>query len=396
MSDSTSAATQAGRADDPAPDHDDIMYPSAIPFVLVHLACFAAIWTGISWTAVAIAVAIYWLRIFAIGAGYHRYFSHRAYATSRAFQLALAVLAQSTAQKSVLWWAAKHRHHHLHSDTEEDVHSPRHKGFIYSHVGWVFSRRHDLTDLVKIEDFARYPELMWLHRYELVPAIVLALVCLAIGGWSGLVVGFFWSTVAVYHATFCINSLAHVRGRKRYVTGDDSRNNWLLAFFTMGEGWHNNHHAYQSSVRQGFRWWEGDPTFYVLKALSWARLVWNLKTPPREVLRNEQRLGARVVNRAAAQLAASFNTDWIAVAITSALERPQLVALQEKLAATQQRATEVLASVHLPHLPTREEILAKATATLAKTPSLDEIVDRAYALVLDAVGARLCAVPVRA
>jgi len=396
ISDSESAATNAARADDPAPEHDDIMYPSAIPFVLVHLACFAAIWTGISWTAVAIAVALYWLRIFAIGAGYHRYFSHRAYATSRAFQLALAVVAQSTAQKSVLWWAAKHRHHHLHSDTEEDVHSPRHKGFIYSHVGWVFSRRHDLTDLVKIEDFARYPELMWLHRYELVPAIVLALVCLAIGGWSGLVVGFFWSTVAVYHATFCINSLAHVRGRKRYVTGDDSRNNWLLAFFTMGEGWHNNHHAYQSSARQGFRWWELDPTFYVLKALSWARLVWNLKTPPREVLRNEQRLGARVINRAAAQLAASFNSDWIAVAITSALERPQLVALQEKLAATQQRATEVLASVHLPHLPTREEILAKATATLAKTPSLDEIVDRAYALVLDAVGARLCAVPVRA
>jgi len=398
MSDSAPVATNAtgARADDPAPEHDDIMYPSAIPFVLVHLACFAAIWTGISWTAVAIGVVLYWLRIFAIGAGYHRYFSHRAYATSRPFQLALAVMAQSTAQKSVLWWAAKHRHHHLHSDTEADVHSPRHKGFIYSHVGWVFSRQHDMTDLVKIEDFARYPELMWLHRYELVPAIVLALICLAIGGWSGLVVGFFWSTVLVYHATFCINSLAHVRGRKRYVTGDDSRNNWLLAFFTMGEGWHNNHHAYQSSVRQGFRWWEVDPTFYVLKALSWARLVWNLKTPPREVLRNEQRLGARVVNRAAAQLAASFNSDWIAVAISAALERPQLVALQEKLAATQQRATEVLASVHLPHLPTREEILAKATATLAKTPSLDEIVDRAYALVLDAVGARLRAVPVRA
>jgi stearoyl-CoA desaturase (delta-9 desaturase) len=399
MSQSTSGSSnQAIRASAsrPDPDHDDIMYPSAIPFVLVHLACFAAIWTGITWTAVALGVGLYWLRIFAIGAGYHRYFSHRAFATSRAFQLVLAVLAQSTSQKSVLWWAAKHRHHHLHSDTATDVHSPRHKGFIYSHVGWVFSRRHDETDLVKIEDFARYPELMWLHRYELVPAVVLALLCLAIGGWSGLVVGFFWSTVAVYHATFCINSLAHVHGRKRYVTGDDSRNNWLLAIFTMGEGWHNNHHAYQSSVRQGFRWWEYDPTFYILKVLSWARLVWNLKSPPREVLRNEQRLGARVVNRAAAQLAASFNTDWIAGAITSALERAQLVALQERLAATQQRATEVLASVHLPQLPTREEILAKATATLAKTPSLDEIVDCAYALVLDAVGARLRAAPVRA
>ena len=373
---------------------DDIVYPSAIPFVLVHVACVAAFWTGISWTAVAICVTLYWLRIFGIGAGYHRYFSHRAYSTSRVFQFVLALLCQSTTQKSVLWWAAKHRHHHLHSDTELDVHSPRHKGFFYSHLGWIFARRHDKTDLVKIEDFARYPELRWLHRFEQAPSVVLALICLAIGGWSGLVVGFFWSTVLVYHATFCINSLAHVHGRKRYVTGDDSRNNWLLAIFTMGEGWHNNHHAFQSSVRQGFRWWEYDATYYILKALSWTRLVWNLKMPPREVVRNEQRLGARVVNRAAAQLAASFNSDWIAGAIASALERPELAALQERLAATQQRATEVLANLHLPHLPTREEILAKATATLAKTPSLDDIVDRAYGLVLDAVGARLRAVPV--
>ncbi len=374
--------------------HDDIMYPSAIPFVLVHLACFAAIWTGVSWTALALCIALYWLRIFGIGAGYHRYFSHRAFATSRAFQFVLAVLSQSTAQKSVLWWAAKHRHHHLHSDTEADVHSPRHMGFLYSHLGWIFSRRNDATDLVKVEDLARSPELRWLHRYELAPAAVLALICLAIGGWSGLVVGFFWSTVLVYHATFCINSLAHVHGRRRYVTGDDSRNNWLLAIFTMGEGWHNNHHACQSSVRQGFRWWEYDATFYILEVLSWTRLVWNLKLPPHEVVRNEQRLGSRVINRAAAQLAASFNSDWIASAVASALERPQLAALQETLAATQLRATEVLASLHLPQLPTREEILAKATATLAKTPSLDDIVDRAYGLVLDAVGARLRAVPI--
>jgi stearoyl-CoA desaturase (delta-9 desaturase) len=184
-----------------------------------------------------------------------------------------------------------------------------------------------------------------------------------------------------------------VHGRRRYVTGDDSRNNWLLAIFTMGEGWHNNHHACQASARQGFRWWEYDATFYILKVMSWARLVWNLKLPPREVVRNEQRLGSRVINRAAAQLAASFNSDWIAGAIATALERPELTALQERLAATRERATEVLMSLQLPHLPTREEILAKATATLAKTPSLDEIVDRAYGLVLDAVGARLRAAP---
>jgi stearoyl-CoA desaturase (delta-9 desaturase) len=372
-------------------EHGDIIYPSAVPFVLVHLVCFAAIWTGITWQAVVIGIVLYWLRIFGIGAGYHRYFAHRAYSTSRAFQFMLALLSQSTTQKSVLWWASKHRHHHLHSDTPADVHSPRHTGFIYSHLGWIFSRKHDVADLVKIADFARYPELMWLHKYELVPAVALAVLCFLIGGWSGLVVGFFWSTVLVYHATFCINSLAHVSGRVRYVTGDDSRNNWLLAIFTMGEGWHNNHHAYQSSVRQGFRWWEYDPTFYVLKALSWIGIVWDLKTPPVPVLRNQQRLGARVIDRAAAQLAATFNSERIALAISTAIERPQLSALQERLAATQQRAAEVLASVHLPHLPTRNEILAHATALYARTPSIDEIVDRAHALVLDAIGARLSA-----
>jgi stearoyl-CoA desaturase (delta-9 desaturase) len=382
---------------EPAPGaHDDIMYPSAVPFVLVHLACFAAIWTGVTWQSLVICVALYWLRIFAIGAGYHRYFSHRAYATSRAFQFVLAVLSQSTAQKSVLWWASKHRHHHLHSDTVEDVHSPRHTGFVYSHLGWIFARRHDATDLVKVADFARYPELRWLHKYELVPAVALAVICLAIGGWPGLVVGFFWSTVLVYHATFCINSLAHVSGRKRYVTGDDSRNNWALAIFTMGEGWHNNHHACQSSVRQGFRWWEYDPTFYLIRALSWLGVVWDLKTPPHAVLRNEQRLGARVVNRAAVQLAAHFNSERIAGAITSALERSQLSALQDSLSAAQHRAAEVLASVHLPHLPTRAEILAQATAMFARTPSLEEIADRAHGLVLDAIGARLMQATARA
>jgi stearoyl-CoA desaturase (Delta-9 desaturase) len=370
-------------------DHNDIVYPSAIPFVIVHLICFAAIWTGITWQAVAIGIFLYWVRIFAIGAGYHRYFSHRSYATSRAFQFVLAVLSQSTAQKSVLWWAAKHRHHHLHSDTECDVHSPRHKGFLYSHLGWLFSRRHHKADLVKVADLACYTELMWLHRFELVPAVALGALCLLIGGWSGLIVGFFWSTVLLYHATFCINSLAHVRGSKRYVTGDDSRNNWLLALFTMGEGWHNNHHACQRSVRQGFRWWEIDPTYYILKAAARLGLVWDLKAPPVELVRNEQRLGARVINRAAGQLAARFNPEWIALAIASALERSQVAALQSKLAATQTRAVEVLASLHLPHLPTRNEILAQATTMFARTPSIDEIVDRAHGLVLDAIGARL-------
>jgi stearoyl-CoA desaturase (delta-9 desaturase) len=378
-----------------ADTHEDIIYPSAIPFVLVHLACFAAIWSGVTWQAVALGIALYWLRIFAIGAGYHRYFSHRSYSTSRVFQFILAVLAQSTAQKSVLWWAAKHRHHHLHSDTPEDVHSPRHKGFFYSHVGWIFARRHDTTDLVKVEDFARYPELMWLHRFELVPAVGLAVLCFLLAGWPGLFIGFFCSTVAVYHATFCINSLAHVRGRKRYVTGDDSRNNWLLAIFTMGEGWHNNHHAYQSSVRQGFRWWEIDPTFYILKSLSFLGVVWNLKSPPAEVLRNERRLGARVINRAAEQLAASFNSERIALAVAAALHSAELSAIRDQLIDAGHRAAEILPS--LPQVPSREALLAEARAMFARTPSLDEIVDRAHNLLLTSIGQRLASgVPARA
>ena len=371
---------------------DDILYPSAIPFVLMHVACFAAIWTGITAEAIAICVGLYWLRIFAIGAGDHRYFAHRAYKTSRAFQLVLAVLSQSTSQKSVLWWASKHRHHHRYSDTAMDVHSPRHKGFIYSHVGWIFARKHDKADLSTIADFARYPELMWLHRYELVPAVVLALLCFAVAGWPGLIVGFCWSTVLVYHATFCINSLAHVFGRKRYVTGDDSRNNWFLALMTMGEGWHNNHHAYQSSVRQGFRWWEIDATFYVLKALSWVGIVWDLKSPPKAVRRNEQRLGSRVIDRAAAQLAGSFNLDNIVTSITSGTTGPGLRDLQERLADARHRAEDVLASLNLPHLPTRHEILARAKQMFPETPSMDDIVNRGHAVMLDTIGARLSAI----
>jgi stearoyl-CoA desaturase (Delta-9 desaturase) len=370
-------------------DCDDILYPSAVPFVLVHLACFAAIWTGVTWESLGMCVVLYWARIFGIGAGYHRYFSHRAYSTSRVFQFLLAVLSQSTAQKSVLWWASKHRHHHLHSDTERDVHSPRHTGFVYSHLGWIFARKHDKADLVKVADLSRYRELMWLHRYELVPPIALALLCFALGGWPGLVIGFFWSTVLVYHATFCINSLAHVRGRQRYLTADDSRNNWLLAVFTMGEGWHNNHHAYQSSVRQGFRAWEIDPTFYVLKALAWFGIVWDLKTPPASVLRNEHRLGSRVIERAAAQLAATFNSERIALAIASAVEKSDLAALQERLAHARQSAVQVLADMGLPHLPSRDEIFARATAMFAKTPSIEEVVDRAYGLLVEAIGNRL-------
>lgn len=375
-----------------ADEHDDIMYPSTLPFILIHLNCVAAFWTGITWQAVAICITLYWLRMFGIGAGYHRYFSHRSYSTGRFLQFILAFLAQSSAQKSVLWWAAKHRHHHLHSDTQQDVHSPRHKGFVYSHLGWVFSRKHDATDLVKVADLASFPELRWLHKFEVMPAAVLAVLCFLIAGWSGLVIGFLWSTVLVYHATFCINSLAHVHGRKRYVTGDDSRNNWLLAFFTLGEGWHNNHHAYQSSARQGFRWWEIDVTFYVLKALSLVGIVWDLRSPPAEVLRNEQRLGSRVVNRAAEQLVARFNPERIALTVSSALHSSELSALRDALSQARCQSSEELALLQS-RMPSRDEVLAHAQIMFVRTRSLDDIVDRAHQLLFKAVGSQLTASP---
>jgi stearoyl-CoA desaturase (delta-9 desaturase) len=374
---------------DASPPASDIMYPSAIPFVLVHLACLGAIWTGIGWKAVAIGVALYWLRIFAIGAGYHRYFSHRAYETSRAFQFVLAVLAQTTAQKGVLWWAAKHREHHLHSDTGQDVHSPRQSGFLYSHFGWIFDRRNDKADLSKIPDFAAFPELRWLDRHEQAPAVALAIACFAAAGLQGLVIGFFWSTVAVYHATFSINSIAHVVGRRRYVTGDDSRNNWLLAFFTMGEGWHNNHHAFQSSVRQGFRWWEYDPTFYLLRLLGFTGLIWKLKSPPVEVVENRRRLGAKVIRRAAAQVAESFNADRIANAVATVLGAGRLAQLHSQLSHAHQRAVDVITDLNLPQIPGESEIRRCARAMLANSPSMEDIAAKAHELVLEAVGARL-------
>lgn len=365
-------------------DHHDIVYPSAIPFILLHLAAFAAIWTGVSAASLTLCAALYVLRMFAVTGGYHRYFSHRAFATSRGFQLVLACVAQSTAQKSVIWWASKHRHHHLHSDTPDDVHSPRHTGFVYSHLGWLFARQHDQADLTTVADLTRYPELRWLHAHENAPAVALAVLCFVAGGWQGLVAGFVWSTILLWHATFCINSLAHVRGTRAYVTGDDSRNNWLLAIATMGEGWHNNHHTYQSSARQGFRWWQVDATWYILRGLALIGVVRGLKQPPQAVVRGEQRLGAKVVHRTAEQLAARFSADGI-------VQRLRLACSEREMSALRQSLNEAAASVLHPHLPSRAALMAEAQALYARTPSLEEIVERAHRLVLAAVRNRLAA-----
>ncbi|NUQ19694.1 MAG: acyl-CoA desaturase [Gemmatimonadaceae bacterium] len=366
--------------------HDDIIYPAAIPFVLVHLAAFAAIWSGVTAGALVACVVLYVVRMFGVTAGYHRYFSHRTFKTSRVGQFLLAFLAQSSAQRGILWWAAKHRHHHKHSDTEEDIHSPRQRGFLYSHVGWIFKRDQTVTDLAAVPDLTKYPELVWLDRHPYVPATVLGFACFLLGGWSGLVVGFVWSTVLLYHGTFFINSLAHVHGNQRYVTGDDSRNNWWLAVITLGEGWHNNHHAYQRSTRQGFRWYEVDPTFYVLTVMAWVRLVSDLGAPPADVVHNERRLGRAVVEKVARQLAASFPVDAIAHRVhEAALQVQHMHPIDD---ARERRAHAVAELQHM-HLPTTAEIRAAAERMLASTPSMDEIVARARDLIAELVTARV-------
>jgi stearoyl-CoA desaturase (delta-9 desaturase) len=380
-------STQAAPGEEHA---EDVVYPSTIPFLLVHLACLGAIWTGVTLEALVLCGALYALRIFAIGAGYHRYFAHRAYKTSRIVQFLLAVLAQSSAQRGILWWAAKHRRHHRHADTELDVHSPRQHGFLYAHVGWIFAPRHHVTDYSDIPDFARFPELVWLDRHPYLPATLLGLLAWLTAGWPGLVVGFCWSTVLLWHATFAINSIAHVAGRRRYVTGDDSRNNWFLAILTMGEGWHNNHHAYQASVRQGFRWWEYDPTFYVLKLLSWLGMVWDLQTPPEAVVRGEQRLGRKVIEKVARQLAVGWPMEGIATRTHEALaETPVWSELQSRLVAARGQAEAFLAELHLPHVPSLEEIRGYAEARLARTASLDDIARRTRQILLESILARL-------
>jgi stearoyl-CoA desaturase (delta-9 desaturase) len=268
----------------------------SIPFLAMHLACLLVFWSGTSWAAVVTCAGLLFIRMFAVTGGYHRYFSHRSYKTSRLFQFVLALLGTSAVQKGPLWWAAIHRHHHRHSDTPNDIHSPIAKGFWWSHVGWIVCKKYLATDLKAVPDLAKYPELRFLNRFHLLAPITLAVGLFGFGaglnqvapslntsGFQMVTWGFFVSTVLLWHTTYTVNSLAHVMGRRRFATSDDSRNSLLIALLTMGEGWHNNHHRYPASERQGFYWWEIDLTHYILKMLSWAGLVWELRTPPQQV-----------------------------------------------------------------------------------------------------------------
>ncbi len=377
-------------AQDHSHAHDDIVYPNTIPFILVHIAALGVFWTGFPAYAVWMCVILYVVRMFGVTGAFHRYFSHRSYKTSRVGQFLLAFLAQTSAQKGALWWAAIHRHHHLHSDTPEDVHSPRHHGFLYSHVGWIFSEKNFKPDYGTIRDLAKYPELRWLDKYDVLPAVLLGIGCFVFGGWPGLFVGFFLSTVLVYHGTFLINSLAHGLGNQRYLTGDDSRNHWFLALVTLGEGWHNNHHHYQSATRQGFKWWEIDITYYILKALSWTGFVWDLREPPEEIVRGEKPVGRKVVEKVAGDLAATVHLDQVVARVREKwAESHGLEELAVKARNARDQVEARLAEMSLPHLPTVPELRDRAEEMFMESPSLDAIVNRAHEMLAESVAHRL-------
>ena len=274
-----------------------IDWPRMLPFVAMHLGCFAVIWVGMSTVAVLTAVGLYALRMFAITGFYHRYFSHNAYRTSRAAQFVFALVGATGVQRGALWWASQHRHHHVHSDQPDDVHSARQHGFFWSHMGWFMARENFATRRERVERLLQYPELRFLDRYDALVPLLFALSLYGAGealahfapalqtsGWQMVVWGFCLSTVVLYHATFTINSLTHCFGRRRYATRDDSRNNLWLALLTFGEGWHNNHHHFPGSVRQGFFWWEIDMTYYGLRLLAALGIIWDLKEVPAAML----------------------------------------------------------------------------------------------------------------
>jgi len=276
----------------------NIDWTRAIPFVAIHLACTLVYFVGWSPIALIISIILFVVRMFSITAFYHRYFSHKTFKTHRVTQFIFAALGATAVQRGALWWAAHHRVHHATADKDMDQHSPTQHGFIWSHMGWFLSRGNFSTQLSHIKDFAKYPELKFLDRFDvLMPALLaVALYCLGAflevyapslhtNGPQLLIWGFVLSTVVLYHCTFTINSLAHLVGKKVFPSKDDSRNNFWLAIITLGEGWHNNHHFYPGSARQGFLWWEIDLTYYGLKCMEKLGIIWDIRNVPLRIMK---------------------------------------------------------------------------------------------------------------
>ncbi len=282
------------------PDSDKfekIDWIRSVPFIFLHVACLGVFFVGWSWLAVSVAVFFYALRVFTLTGFYHRYFSHRTFKTSRVVQFIFGGIGCMAVQRGPLWWAAHHRHHHIHSDDPHDLHSPRQHGILWSHFGWFLTPKAAPTDLKIIPDFAKYPEMRWLDKYDLAIVVGFAASLFGFGalvGWGApesgvtgmqmLVWGFFISTIFTSHVTYLVNSATHLIGTRRYKTKDDSKNSLIVALLTFGEGWHNNHHYYPNSTRQGFFWWEIDISYYILCFMAKLGLVWDLHPVPARIM----------------------------------------------------------------------------------------------------------------
>lgn len=268
-----------------------------LPLILLHLACALVFAVGASKVAVAAFLITTTAQIFGITTGFHRLLAHQAFKTSRVFRFLLAGLGVLAGQNGPLWWVSHHRQHHGHADADGDTHSPR-GSFFWGHMGWLFSPRcipyrHEL-----VRDLDRLPEMRWLERHSYVVTLGYAFAMFLLGeawgrldpeaGTSGaqlVLWGSVLSTVFCYHAIWSANSVGHRFGTRRFPTHDNSRNNLLVSLVTLGDGWHHNHHFCPWSARHGFRWWEIDVNYAVLRLLAWAGVVWDLRLPPERVYR---------------------------------------------------------------------------------------------------------------
>ena len=291
------AAVKGGPGRTVTGNEQRVTWTTNLPFLGVHAGCVLVLWTGVSPLAAGVGLVTLLVRMFGLTGGYHRYFCHHSFKTTRVFQFTLAAVGSAAAQKGPLWWAGHHRSHHRYSDTDADVHPPGVKGFYWAHMGWVMSPANVRTRTEWVPDLVRFPELRWLDRHHYAPPVCLAVGLFMLGTWLGrtqpqlgtsglqlLAVAFFLSTTLLYHLTFAVNSVGHTVGEQRYATRDASRNGLLLALVTAGEGWHNNHHRYPTSERQGFYWWEIDMTHYLVVLLAWLGIVWDVRGPSAEVL----------------------------------------------------------------------------------------------------------------
>ena len=215
---------------------------------------------------------------------------------NRVARFVWTLIGTSAMQKGPLWWAGHHVNHHRFADREGDPHSPLVSGIYYAHVGWfLHDARHDRLAASNpvIRDFSGVPEIAWLERYYFVPPLMLVAGLYLLGGLPWVVWGFCVPTVSLGHATFAINSVNHMFGSRRFDTLDESRNNVVTAVVAAGEGWHNNHHRYQRAARNGFYWWELDPTWYVIRLMELAGLAWAVQRVPSRIYKEARALKAR-------------------------------------------------------------------------------------------------------